>query len=93
LKPGGRFLCLEFSKISNNPILAALYDGYSFNVIPKLGQVVANDHQSYQYLVESIRKFPGQKEFGDLICKAGFSHVTYENMSQGIVAIHSGFKM
>ena len=93
LKPGGRFLCLEFSHVEGNPIISALYDAYSFGVIPTLGQFIANDAQSYQYLVESIRKFPKQQEFAQLICDAGFNHVSYENLSQGIVSIHSGFKI
>ncbi|XP_029389717.1 2-methoxy-6-polyprenyl-1,4-benzoquinol methylase, mitochondrial [Mus pahari] len=92
LKPGGRFLCLEFSQV-NNPLISRLYDLYSFQVIPVIGEVVAGDWKSYQYLVESIRKFPNQEEFKDMIEDAGFQKVTYENLTTGIVAIHSGFKL
>ncbi|KAG2496051.1 hypothetical protein HYH03_005970 [Edaphochlamys debaryana] len=92
LKPGGRFLCLEFSQVTQ-PGLRELYDAYSFAVIPRIGHIVANDAASYQYLVESIRKFPDQEAFARLIEDAGFRAVTYENMSGGIVALHSGFKL
>ncbi|XP_019504684.1 PREDICTED: 2-methoxy-6-polyprenyl-1,4-benzoquinol methylase, mitochondrial isoform X2 [Hipposideros armiger] len=86
LKPGGRFLCLEFSQV-NNPIVS------SFQVIPVLGEVIAGDWKSYQYLVESIRRFPCQEEFKEMIEDAGFQKVTYESLTSGIVAIHSGFKL
>ncbi|XP_055054536.2 2-methoxy-6-polyprenyl-1,4-benzoquinol methylase, mitochondrial [Misgurnus anguillicaudatus] len=92
LKPGGRFLCLEFSKVSN-PVLARLYDAYSFQMIPVLGEVIAGDWKSYQYLVESIRKFPDQETFKEMIEDAGFFCVQYFNLTGGIVAIHSGFKL
>ncbi|XP_053558021.1 2-methoxy-6-polyprenyl-1,4-benzoquinol methylase, mitochondrial [Bombina bombina] len=92
LKPGGRFLCLEFSQV-NNPLLARLYDLYSFQVIPVLGEVIAGDWKSYQYLVESIRRFPPQDEFKDMIEDAGFFKVNYHNLTSGVVAIHSGFKL
>ncbi|GAQ83476.1 ubiquinone biosynthesis methyltransferase [Klebsormidium nitens] len=92
LKPGGRFLCMEFSQV-RSPTLRALYDAYSFSVIPVLGDVVARDRASYQYLVESIRKFPSQKKFASMIAAAGFQEVTYENLVAGAVAIHSGFKL
>uniref|UniRef100_A0A8D2B1I6 2-methoxy-6-polyprenyl-1,4-benzoquinol methylase, mitochondrial n=1 Tax=Sciurus vulgaris TaxID=55149 RepID=A0A8D2B1I6_SCIVU len=92
LKPGGRFLCLEFSQV-NNPLISRLYDLYSFQVIPVLGEVVAGDWKSYQYLVESIRKFPSQEAFKEMIEDAGFQKVTYESLTSGIVAIHSGFKL
>ncbi|XP_051966909.1 2-methoxy-6-polyprenyl-1,4-benzoquinol methylase, mitochondrial-like [Xyrauchen texanus] len=92
LKPGGRFLCLEFSKVSN-PLLARLYDAYSFQMIPVMGKVIAGDWKSYQYLVESIRKFPDQETFKDMIEDAGFLCVQYFNLTGGIVAIHSGFKL
>jgi len=92
LKPGGRFLCLEFSHVKN-PAFNWLYHNYSFQVIPVLGQVLAQDWKSYQYLVESIRKFPEQEEFCDSIRSAGFSLVNYENLNVGLVAIHSGFKL
>jgi len=92
LKPGGRFTCLEFSNVQN-PIIKSLYDTYSFQMIPVFGSIFANDWQSYQYLVESIRQFPNQEDFSDLIYDAGFSHVMYENMTFGVVAIHDGFKL
>lgn len=91
LKPGGRFLCLEFSHVQNVP-LAQLYDIYSFHVIPKLGEVVANDRDSYQYLVESIRQFCKQEELVSRMETAGFEGVKYTNMTQGIVAVHEGWK-
>ncbi|XP_060238544.1 2-methoxy-6-polyprenyl-1,4-benzoquinol methylase, mitochondrial isoform X2 [Meriones unguiculatus] len=92
LKPGGRFLCLEFSQV-NDPFISRLYDLYSFQIIPVIGEVIAGDWKSYQYLVESIRKFPNQEEFKEMIEDAGFQKVTYENLTTGIVAIHSGFKL
>ncbi|XP_054895977.1 2-methoxy-6-polyprenyl-1,4-benzoquinol methylase, mitochondrial isoform X2 [Poeciliopsis prolifica] len=92
LKPGGRFMCLEFSKVTN-PVLAKLYDTYSFQVIPVLGEVIAGDWKSYQYLVESIRKFPDQEEFKGMIEDAGFFCVQYFNFTGGVVALHSGFKL
>ncbi|KAH0625462.1 hypothetical protein JD844_014992 [Phrynosoma platyrhinos] len=92
LKPGGRFLCLEFSQV-NNSIISSLYDLYSFQVIPVLGEVIAGDWKAYQYLVESIRRFPAQEEFKEMIEDAGFLKVEYHNLSSGIVAIHSGFKL
>ena len=92
LKPGGRFMCLEFSEVEV-PVLKQFYDFYSFNVIPGLGKLLANDSESYQYLVESIRQFPKQKEFASLIEDAGFKCVTYTNLTGGMVAVHSGFKI
>jgi ubiquinone/menaquinone biosynthesis methyltransferase len=93
LKPGGRFLCLEFSRVTNDvPLLAELYDAYSFYVIPKLGEVVANDRDSYKYLVESIRKFCSQDELVTRMEAAGFEGVRYTNMTGGIVAVHEGWK-
>ncbi|XP_018558256.1 2-methoxy-6-polyprenyl-1,4-benzoquinol methylase, mitochondrial [Lates calcarifer] len=92
LKPGGRFLCLEFSKVTN-PVLARLYDAYSFQMIPVLGEVIAGDWKSYQYLVESIRKFPDQEAFKHMIEDAGFYCVQYYSFTGGVVAIHSGFKL
>eukprot|EP00947_MAST-08B_sp_MAST-8B-sp1_P005155 g5155.t1 len=92
LKPGGRFLCLEFSRVVN-PAFRAAYEAYSFHVIPTIGEVVAQDRASYQYLVESIRQFPPQDEFAAMIREAGFSRVTHRNMTGGIVAVHSGFKV
>lgn len=92
LKKGGRFMCLEFSEVVV-PGLREFYDFYSFNMIPIIGQLAVNDSHSYQYLVESIRKFPKQREFAGMIEDAGFKHVTYENLTGGIVAIHSGYKL
>ncbi|XP_063000473.1 2-methoxy-6-polyprenyl-1,4-benzoquinol methylase, mitochondrial [Elgaria multicarinata webbii] len=92
LKPGGRFLCLEFSQV-NNSLISSLYDLYSFQVIPVLGEVIAGDWKSYQYLVESIRRFPDQETFKEMIEDAGFLKVEYQNLGSGIVAIHSGFKL
>ncbi|XP_013413944.1 2-methoxy-6-polyprenyl-1,4-benzoquinol methylase, mitochondrial [Lingula anatina] len=92
IKPGGRFMCLEFSEVKNS-MLSFAYDNYSFQVIPVLGQIVANDWKSYQYLVESIRQFPNQEEFAAMIKDAGFSMVTFENLTFGVAAIHSGFKL
>lgn len=92
LKPGGKFLCLEFSHIEK-PILEPFYDFYSMNIIPFIGKIVAKDESSYRYLVESIRKFPKQYEFKKMIEEAGFKKVDYMNLSCGIVAIHTGYKI
>ncbi|CAB0010297.1 unnamed protein product [Nesidiocoris tenuis] len=92
LKPGGRFMCLEFSHVENEA-LRWVYDKYSFQMIPAMGQVIAGDWKSYQYLVESIRKFPVQETFAGMIESAGFWSVQYENLTFGVVAIHSGFKL
>lgn len=92
LKPGGRFLCLEFSHV-NVPLLDTLYEQYSFNAIPALGGLVAGDRDSYKYLVESIRKFPDQEDFAGMIRKAGFEQVRYRDLTGGIAAIHSGWKL
>ena len=92
LKPGGRIMVLEFSQLPN-PLLQRAYDAYSFNVIPALGQVVAHDRDSYQYLVESIRRFPDQETFAGMIRAAGFGQVSYRNLSMGIAALHSGWKI
>jgi demethylmenaquinone methyltransferase/2-methoxy-6-polyprenyl-1,4-benzoquinol methylase len=92
LRPGGRLLVLEFSRVPE-PALRWLYDRYSFNVIPALGQAVANDRASYQYLVESIRRFPDQEAFAGMIAAAGFGQVRYRNLSMGIAALHSGWKL
>eukprot|EP01138_Halocafeteria_seosinensis_P008383 gb/GECG01008566.1/.p1 GENE.gb/GECG01008566.1/~~gb/GECG01008566.1/.p1 ORF type:complete len:321 (+),score=41.88 gb/GECG01008566.1/:1-963(+) len=91
LKPGGRFLCLEFSQV-DIPVLSSLYDLYSFQVIPFLGQMIANDRASYQYLVESIRRFPPQEEFQQMIEQAGFHNVYYKNFTGGVCAVHSGIR-
>jgi len=91
LKPGGKFMCLEFSNVSM-PLLKQIYDAYSFKILPMMGQVFANDADSYQYLAESIRRFPKQKQFLTMLNNAGFKHTRYHNLSGGITAIHSGFK-
>ncbi|MEH6774451.1 MAG: bifunctional demethylmenaquinone methyltransferase/2-methoxy-6-polyprenyl-1,4-benzoquinol methylase UbiE [Cereibacter changlensis] len=92
LRPGGRLMVLEFSQLPNAAMQWA-YDRYSFNVIPVMGQIVANDRDSYQYLVESIRKFPDQETFLKMIQKAGFGQAKYRNLSMGIAALHSGWKL
>ncbi len=92
LKPGGRFLCLEFSKV-DLPGLDRIYDAYSFNVIPKLGELVTGDAESYQYLVESIRRFPAPAAFARMIEEAGFKRVTHRSLTAGVVHIHSGWKI
>jgi demethylmenaquinone methyltransferase / 2-methoxy-6-polyprenyl-1,4-benzoquinol methylase len=92
LKVGGRFLCLEFSEC-RVPILDRAYDFHSFEVIPRLGQWAANDAESYRYLVESIRRFPKQEAFAELIGNAGFSRATYRNLTGGIAAIHGAWKI
>ncbi len=92
LKPGGRFLCLEFSHV-DVPLLDTLYDQYSFKAIPALGGIVAGDRDSYKYLVESIRNFPDQDTFATLMGDAGFEQVRYRNLTGGIAAIHSGWKL
>jgi len=92
LKPGGRFLCLEFSDVAM-PLLDKFYDLWSFHAIPKIGGWIAGDEDSYRYLVESIRKFPNQPTFARMIERAGFSRVHWRNLSGGIVAIHSGWKI
>jgi demethylmenaquinone methyltransferase/2-methoxy-6-polyprenyl-1,4-benzoquinol methylase len=92
LRPGGRMMTLEFSQLPN-PAMQWAYDRYSYNVIPAMGQVVASDRDSYQYLVESIRKFPDQERFAAMIRDAGFDQVRYRNMTMGVVALHSGWKI
>lgn len=92
LKPGGRFCCLEFSSVEN-PLLARLYDEWSFKILPQMGQIVAKDRESYQYLVESIRQFPDQYQLADMMSDAGFAQVRFRNLSGGIAAIHSGWKL
>ncbi|KAA8525615.1 hypothetical protein F0562_007503 [Nyssa sinensis] len=91
LRWGGRFLCLELSHVEV-PVFKQFYDYYSFSVIPALGELVAGDRESYQYLVESIRRFPSQEKFASMIADAGFQKVEYENLVGGVVAIHSGLK-
>jgi demethylmenaquinone methyltransferase/2-methoxy-6-polyprenyl-1,4-benzoquinol methylase len=92
LKRGGRFLCLEFAEV-DVPLLDRLYETYSFAAIPALGRAVAGDEESYRYLVESIRTFPNQERFADLIRAAGLDRVSYRNFSGGIAALHSGWKL
>jgi len=92
LKPGGRFMCLEFSEVVM-PVLDKIYDIYSFKLLPEIGAVVAKDRDSYQYLAESIRKFPPQEKFAQMIRDAGFEQVKYRNLTGGIAAIHSGWKI
>ena len=89
LKPGGRAMILEFSTVEFD-VLRKIYDGYSFGILPRLGKLVAGDEDSYRYLAESIRKHPGQDELADMMVDAGFSNVTYRNLTGGIIAIHSG---
>ena len=92
LKPGGRFICLEFSHVEN-VILKKLYDLWSFEIMPLIGHKVANDKDAYKYLVESIRKFPTQAELTQMLSEIGFSRVKFRNLSNGIVALHSGWKI
>ena len=92
LRPGGRLLILEFSHVDVAGV-DRLYDLYSLNVIPRLGELVAGDEEAYRYLVESIRRFPSQERFADMIREAGFAHVGYRNLSAGIAAIHSGWSL
>ena len=92
LKPGGRFLCLEFSHVDVE-MLQKAYDAFSFTVIPAVGKVVTGDGQPYRYLVESIRTFPKQEEFKSMMDGAGFTRTSYRNLSGGIVAIHSGWRI
>jgi demethylmenaquinone methyltransferase/2-methoxy-6-polyprenyl-1,4-benzoquinol methylase len=91
LKPGGKLLILEFSR-PVTPLLNKIYDCYSFNVIPKMGEILAKDRDSYQYLVESIRMHPNQEALKDMMLEAGFEDVEYFNLSGGIVALHVGYK-
>jgi demethylmenaquinone methyltransferase/2-methoxy-6-polyprenyl-1,4-benzoquinol methylase len=92
LKPGGRFLCLEFSNV-DVAVLDRLYERYSFSLIPKIAEWVTGDRAPYQYLVESIRRFPNQARFAAMIARAGFARVTHRSLSGGVVAIHSGWKL
>lgn len=92
LKPGGRFLCLEFSEV-DMPLLDKVYEAWSFNAIPRIGQMVTGDGEPYSYLVESIRKFPNQCDFADMIRRAGFERVDFRNYAGGIAALHSGWKL
>ncbi|MDP2015091.1 MAG: bifunctional demethylmenaquinone methyltransferase/2-methoxy-6-polyprenyl-1,4-benzoquinol methylase UbiE [Hydrogenophaga sp.] len=90
LKPGGKLLVLEFSRVAKP--LEKAYDWYSFNILPKLGKLVANDEDSYRYLAESIRMHPGQEELRQMMRTAGFGHVDVHNLSAGVVALHVGIK-
>jgi demethylmenaquinone methyltransferase/2-methoxy-6-polyprenyl-1,4-benzoquinol methylase len=92
LKPGGRFLCLEFSRVEA-PGFDALYDAYSMNVLPRLGRMVTGDAEAYRYLAESIRRFPAQAKFAKMIEKAGLSQVKVRNLTGGVAAIHSAWKI
>jgi len=92
LKPGGRLMVLEFSQIPND-LLQWVYDRYSFNVIPTMGKLIANDRDSYQYLVESIRNFPDQDTFLDMVRAAGFENAKYRNLTMGVACLHSGWKI
>lgn len=92
LKPGGKFLCLEFSRVEA-PLLRRAYDVYSFALLPLLGQIVARDRDAYQYLIESIRRFPPQRKLAAMMRDAGFEQVTWRNLSGGIAAIHTGWHL
>jgi demethylmenaquinone methyltransferase / 2-methoxy-6-polyprenyl-1,4-benzoquinol methylase len=92
LTPGGRFLCLEFSEVQV-PVLDKIYDLWSFEAIPRLGKLAAGDAQPYEYLVESIRKFPKQEAFAAMVRDAGFERVSYRNLTGGIAAMHSGWRI
>jgi demethylmenaquinone methyltransferase/2-methoxy-6-polyprenyl-1,4-benzoquinol methylase len=92
LKPGGRFLCLEFSQVRSQP-LAKLYDSWSFNVLPVMGQFIAGDSNSYRYLAESIRTFPSKEMLADMFALAGFAQIRLRSLSSGIACIHSGWKL
>jgi demethylmenaquinone methyltransferase / 2-methoxy-6-polyprenyl-1,4-benzoquinol methylase len=92
LRPGGRFLCLEFSRV-DVPGIDALYEAYSFQAIPRLGRAVTGDAESYRYLVESIRRFPAPAAFARMIEEAGFRRVTHRPLTMGVVTIHSGWKI
>ena len=92
IRPGGRFLCLEFSHVVL-PVLDRLYERYSFSVLPMLGQIVARDRDAYVYLVESIRRFPAQEELVALMVSAGFEKVSHRNLTGGIAALHSGWRL
>ncbi|MCC8369441.1 MAG: bifunctional demethylmenaquinone methyltransferase/2-methoxy-6-polyprenyl-1,4-benzoquinol methylase UbiE [Rickettsia endosymbiont of Oxypoda opaca] len=92
LKPMGKFLCLEFSKLDEG-YFKNFYEFYSFNIIPKIGQIITNNQEAYQYLVESIKLFPAQDDFKIMIQNAGFEEVRYNNLTNGVVAIHSAYKL
>ena len=92
LKPGGRFICLEFSHVENE-LIEEIYNFWSFKCMPYIGEKVAGDRSAYTYLVESIRQFPTQPELAEMFSEAGFSRVKYRNLSNGIVSLHSGWKL
>ncbi|HYR67088.1 MAG TPA: class I SAM-dependent methyltransferase, partial [Reyranella sp.] len=92
LKPGGRFYCLEFSKVKSAP-LGRVYDAYSSRALPVLGRVVAGDADSYRYLYESIRRFPPQRELAQRLRRVGFANVAWRDMTLGVVALHSGWRI
>jgi demethylmenaquinone methyltransferase / 2-methoxy-6-polyprenyl-1,4-benzoquinol methylase len=92
LKPGGRFLCLEFSRVTVAALMP-VYDAWSFKVLPRIGRMVAKDEASYRYLAESIRTFPDQEKLGAMMRTAGFGRVRVRNLSGGIAAIHSGWRL
>jgi ubiquinone/menaquinone biosynthesis methyltransferase len=92
LKPGGKFVCLEFSNVTSD-VIKKFYDFYSFKIIPLVGKFVADSPQSYEYLVESIRKFPTATAFSEMIKEAGFNCIEFRKMSFGVVAIHVGYKV
>ena len=92
LKPGGRFFCLEFSHVEE-PLLAKAYDAFSFGIIPRIGQIVAKDKESYQYLVESIRAFPKQEDLRQRLKDAGFAKASVRNLTFGVAAIHEAWKV
>jgi demethylmenaquinone methyltransferase / 2-methoxy-6-polyprenyl-1,4-benzoquinol methylase len=92
LKPGGRFICLEFSHVEND-LIEQIYNFWSFKCMPYIGEKVAGDRSAYTYLVESIRQFPTQTELSEMFSEAGFSRVKYRNLSNGIVSLHSGWKL
>jgi demethylmenaquinone methyltransferase/2-methoxy-6-polyprenyl-1,4-benzoquinol methylase len=92
LRPGGRFMCLEFSRLAI-PALDPLYDAYSFKILPEIGARVAKDREAYEYLAESIRQFPPQRELVDRMVAVGMEQVSYRNLSGGIAAVHSGWRL
>ena len=92
LKPGGRFLCLEFTP-EITPLLQPLYDLYSFHIVPRLGRIVAGDREAYTYLVESIRRFPRQSELCEMIVRAGLDQVRFRNLTGGVAALHSAWRL
>lgn len=92
LKKGGKFMCLEFTTLES-PVMQKVYDFYSFKLIPKFGKIIADDEGAYKYLAESIRKFPDQNKFDEMIKSVGYKNSTYQNLTGGIVAIHTAYKL